>query len=115
MGRDHLIPESPVKSMWTLALFDLPVVSTEDRRNYSHFRKALLAEGFLRLQFSVYARYCDSREKTQTTLRRVRVELPPQGEVRFLAVTDKQFAEMTVYHGKKTKKAEDQPQQMMLF
>jgi CRISPR-associated protein Cas2 len=115
MGRSRLKIDSPVKSMWAFALFDLPVVSNEDKRNYTRFRKHLLAEGFLKLQFSVYARYCDTRENTQTILRRVRSQLPPEGEVRFLFVTDKQFADMVVCNGRKPKKAEDKPQQMMLF
>lgn len=115
MGRDRLKAESPVKSMWTFAMFDLPVLTKVDKRNYSHFRKELLAQGFLRLQFSVYASYCDTRENTTTIMRRIRGELPPQGEVRFMCVTDKQFADMTVYNGRKFGKPEDKPQQMMLF
>jgi len=101
--------------MWVFALFDLPVVKKDDRKHYSAFRKILLAEGFLMLQYSVYARYCDSRENTNTVLRRVRGELPPEGEVRFLSVTDKQFADMTVYNGRKAGKPEEEPKQMMLF
>jgi len=101
--------------MWSFAIFDLPVLSKADKRCYSHFRKILLAEGFLMLQFSVYARYCESRENMKTLMRRIRSELPPHGEVRFLSVTDKQFADMTVYNGRKYGKPEDKPQQMMLF
>ena len=115
MGRNRLKADSPVKSMWTFAMFDLPVQSKDDKRNYTHFRKELLAQGFLRLQFSVYARYCESRENTATIMRRIRGELPPLGEVRFMSVTDKQFADMVIYNGRKHGKPVDKPQQMMLF
>lgn len=115
MGRDRLIPDSPVKSMWTFAMFDLPVLTKTDKRNYTHFRNMLLSQGFLRLQFSVYARFCENRENTATIMRRIRGELPPLGEVRFMAVTDKQFSDMVVYNGRKYGKPEDKPQQMLLF
>lgn len=43
--------------MWIFAMFDLPVVTNEQRKSYSHFVNYLKAEGFERIQFSVYIRY----------------------------------------------------------
>src|SRR5690606_25570553 len=50
------LPLSEYEGMWLFAMFDLPVVTKTDRRNYARFRKKLLEEGFMMLQFSVYAR-----------------------------------------------------------
>ena len=61
MPRKRPMP-SEYQAMWLFAMFDLPVVSPEDRREYTRFRTALLNEGFTMLQFSVYARYIDSEE-----------------------------------------------------
>lgn len=42
--------------MRVIVFFDLPVESSEDRRNYSHFRNYLLSEGFVMMQKSVYSK-----------------------------------------------------------
>jgi len=106
---------SAYRSMWLFAMFDLPVNSPEARRDYTRFRKAILRQGFTMLQFSVYARFCDSEERADVFRRRLRVQLPPHGEVRFLAVTDCQFGKMEVYYGKKRAETEKPPEQLVLF
>ena len=47
---------SEYSALWLYTMFDLPVDTQRARREYARFRKALIAEGFLMLQFSVYAR-----------------------------------------------------------
>ena len=111
-NREHLSGYRPV---WLVALFDLPVTTAKDRRNYMRFRKTLLKAGFAMLQFSVYARYCASDEAATSYRQRVKVEIPPEGEVRLLSVTDRQFGRMEVYLGKKRGAAESAPKQMHLF
>jgi len=101
--------------MWLFALFDLPVETREHRREYVCFRKALLREGFVMLQYSVYARYGVSEESLDAVRGHLRGALPPHGQVRLLAVTDHQFAKMEVYFGKKRKAVEDPPAQLLLF
>ena len=101
--------------MWLLAMFDLPVETPENRRHYVRFRAALLKDGFMMLQYSVYARYLASEEAAEVHRKIVRAVLPPLGQVRLLAITDHQFGKMEVYHGKKARKAEPAPPQLMLF
>ena len=108
-------PLSGLRSMWLFAVFDLPVDTKAARRQYVRFRNYLLHEGFSMLQYSVYARYCASEERTRGFRRRIQLELPPEGEVRLLSVTDRQFGKMEVYHGKKRKKTENKPEQILLF
>jgi len=106
---------SGYRAMWVFAMFDLPVDDRRARREYTRFRNSLLAEGFSMLQFSVYARYCPSEEATLAYRRRLRKALPPEGEVRLLAVTDRQFAKMEVFLGRKRRRAEKPPDQLLLF
>jgi len=106
---------SGYRSMWLFAMFDLPVVTDEARKKYNQFRKFLLKEGFMMLQFSVYARYCGSEERSEGFRRRLRKVIPPEGQVRLLTVTDYQFGKMEVYCGKKQVPAEKPPEQIMLF
>lgn len=101
--------------MWLFAMFDLPVDSPKKRKEYAHFRTRLLREGFNMLQFSVYARYCGSEEKSALVRNRLRPHLPPDGQVRFLAVTEKQFGKMEVFQGKKPASTEKKPEQLLLF
>ena len=42
--------------MRVLVLFDLPVLTGDQRREYARFRKFLLKSGFLMLQESVYCK-----------------------------------------------------------
>ena len=101
--------------MWLFVIFDLPVVEKQERKAYAKFRQELLAEGFSMLQYSVYARYAVSRENCETYANRIRKIVPAKGEVRLLSVTDKQFSDMEVFYGRKPKKPEEPPDQLMLF
>ncbi len=113
-GETRKIP-SEYRAMWLLAMFDLPVDTQQHRREYAQFRKHLLKEGFVQLQYSVYARFAASDESVEATRQRVRTAIPPHGHVRLMAVTDRQYARMEVYFGKKRKPVEDPPAQYELF
>jgi len=106
---------SEYKGVWLFALFDLPVDTPEGRRHYSQFRKVLLKQGFTMLQYSVYARYFRSEESCEPFRKRIRQSLPPEGQVRLLVVTDKQFGKMESFIGKKRQEIEEPPPQLMLF
>ncbi len=101
--------------MWLLALFDLPVKEKVQKRSYVRFRRLLLTEGFSQLQYSVYAQYCASEDSTQAKRRRIRSQLPEEGQVRLVSITDKQFAAMEVYLGKLSSEPEQPLGQGLLF
>lgn len=101
--------------MWLMALFDLPMETKEQRRDYTQFRKLLLKQGFVQLQLSVYARFSGSEESAEAVRVRLRGAIPPHGQVRLLAVTDHQYGRMEMWFGKKRRKVEDPPIQYELF
>jgi CRISPR-associated protein Cas2 len=103
------------RCMWVLAMFDLPTDTKKARREYTLFRKALLRDGFTQMQYSVYARHCPSKENTEVHVARVERHLPPDGEVRVLTITDKQFERMQIFWGKLRKSPEPAPCQLTLF
>jgi CRISPR-associated protein Cas2 len=103
------------RNVWLFAMFDLPVTTRAARRRYAQFRRLLLEEGFTMLQFSVYARHCASEESSEVIRDTIRAGLPADGQVRLLAVTDRQFGKMEVFYGKKRTPVEDPPAQIMLF
>jgi CRISPR-associated protein Cas2 len=106
---------SGYKTMWLFAMFDLPVDTKEAKREYVRFRSMLLDEGFTMMQFSVYSRFCASEELSKKYTKKIKSALPPQGEVRILSITDRQFGKMQVFYGKKRAETEKPPEQMMLF
>ncbi len=106
---------SGYRCMWVLAMFDLPMDDREARKRYARFRKALIKDGFNRLQYSVYARCCASRENADVHERRVEAAVPIDGEVRTMQVTDKQFERMQVFWGGMRQTTEQPPEQLTLF
>jgi len=101
--------------MWLFAMFDLPVDTRRARKRYTRFRKALLRAGFSKLQYSVYARFFPSEEASRAYRNALRAGVPPRGHVRFLSVTDHQFAKMEVILGGIEQEAERPPRQVELF
>jgi len=63
----------------------------------------------------VYTRSCASRENAAVHIARVEAAVAPEGEVRVLTVTDKQFARMLVFWGKTRRRPESPPAQLQLF
>lgn len=106
---------SGYRCMWVVAMFDLPVDTKAARKAYAQFRKALLKDGFAKMQFSVYIRNCASEENADVHIQRVQGFLPDDGEVRILTITDKQFERMRVFWGKRRKPPEPAPRQLELF
>ena len=98
-----------------MVLFDLPVLTKKDRKEYTKFRKALLKDGFHLFQFSTYMRHSFSRENADVHKKRVRHALPPKGKVGILTITDKQFGMMELFEGQSQAEAERPPQQMEMF
>jgi CRISPR-associated protein Cas2 len=101
--------------MWVLAMFDLPTDTKRARKEYALFRKMLLGDGFTMMQYSVYARPCPSQENADVHVGRVERSLPPNGEVRVLTITDKQFERMRIFWGKMRRRPEAPPCQLDLF
>ncbi len=101
--------------MWIIAMFDLPTDTATARKSYTYFRKSLISHGFIMLQYSVYARHYPSEEKAEVHETQIKHSLPPEGEVRLLNLTDKQFSKMQVFYGKKQRTVEKAPEQILLL
>lgn len=113
--RETFITLNRYKIMWVIVLFDLPVLTKEQRRKAATFRKELLKDGFVMMQFSVYARSCSSGESATVHENRVKVLVPEEGLVSMIRVTDKQFGDIINFVGRKRKKPMPGPVQLELF
>ncbi len=103
------------RSMWVIAMFDLPTDTPKARKAYTQFRKNLILDGFTMMQYSVYSRHCASIENAETHMARMGALVPAAGEVRFLAMTDRQFSRIRVFTGKKRTQMPPPPAQLELF
>ena len=85
--------------MRMVVMFDLPVETREQRKIATKFRKYLLDEGYVMMQFSVYYRICNGKDMVNKYLLRLEDNLPEKGSVRLITLTEKQFREMKVLVG----------------
>lgn len=103
------------RSMWILVFFDLPTETRTDRKVAARFRKELLNDGFGMFQFSIYMRFCASRENATVHIKRTQNALPKKGKVGIMQITDKQFGMIELFHGQKEVAPEAPSQQLELF
>ncbi len=85
--------------MWIMVFFDLPVATKIQRRRAAKFRKWLIKDGYIMLQFSVYARICNGVARANKHITRLEKIIPPEGSVRSLMITDKQYGKMKIHAG----------------
>lgn len=106
---------SNIRFMRIMVFFDLPVKTKEDKRVYVRFRKFLIEDGYDMIQFSVYARIVNGEDAVDKHLLRLQKNLPSAGSVRFLQVTEKQYAAMKLLVGRQTTKEKKVGVQMTLM
>lgn len=103
------------RSMWVLVFFDLPTETSTERKIAAGFRKKLLDDGFAMFQYSIYMRFCASRENATVHIKRTKRALPKKGKICIMQITDKQFGMMELFHGQKEQEPETPSQQLELF
>jgi CRISPR-associated protein Cas2 len=104
-----------VRYMWVFVFFDLPVGTKPQRYAASKFRNFLKDDGYLMLQFSVYARICRGEESVDKHIARVIKNLPSTGSVRALQITDRQYGRMKLLIGESKKSEKFAPNQLVLL
>lgn len=85
--------------MRIIIFFDLPTLTSANRRHYRKFVKEMKKEGFIMLQESVYTKLAITHAQSQLIKGRLNKHLPPEGLVFALTVTEKQFGDMDILVG----------------
>ena len=101
--------------MRLFVMFDLPVVSREERKAATEFRRFLLNDGYYMMQYSVYVRICNGYEAAQKHIGRLKEKLPEYGSVRALTVTEKQFMSMQILCGQRHPDFDKNHQEQMVL
>lgn len=85
--------------MRLVLLFDLPMVSKADIRVYNKFRKYLIENGYIMMQFSVYCKLFANREAAIKHVDILRKNTPHKGQIRIMVVTEKQYSRIEIIVG----------------
>ena len=102
--------------MRILVFFDLPVTTAKDRREATRFRKFLLTDGYHMIQYSVYARICNGIDAVEKHRLRIKQNLPDNGAIRMLVITEKQYEAIEILLGTLTEADEPfQCEQLTIF
>ena len=101
--------------MRIVIFFDLPTETNEDKRNYRHFRKLLIENGFLMMQESVYCRMVLNPSVERGVTELIRRNKPPKGIVQVLTVTEKQFAKIEYITGQSQSDVIDSDERLVIL
>ena len=88
--------------MRLIVFFDLPVLTSADRREYTKFRKFLIKSGYLMLQESVYCKLVLNTSAADLLSEQIHRNSPPKGLVQVLTITEKQFGRIDYVVGNST-------------
>ena len=92
--------------MRLILMFDLPMVTKKEKRIYTRFRKSLIQNGYIMMQFSIYSKIFNNRESADNHTKQLRRFLPSQGQIRIMVVTENQYAKIHVIVGGISKQEE---------
>lgn len=107
---------SEAKYMRLLVFFDLPVTTAEKRKAANQFRLFLKKDGYQMLQLSVYSRIVRGRDALQKHYSRLKTNLPSEGQIRCMEVTEKQYAGMIMLIGERASREKKvNADQLLLF
>ena len=96
-------------------MFDLPTLTTEEKRNYRKFRQFLIKSGFVMMQESVYVKMVLNQSVANSLIESIKKNKPPEGLVQLLTVTEKQFAKMEFITGEKNSEVLDSDERMIVL
>lgn len=92
--------------MRLVLLFDLTMNTKKEIKIYTNFRKYLIKEGYIMMQFSVYCKIFPNREAAVKHVNMLKRNVPKEGEIRIMVVTEKQYCRMEIIVGGKSKQEE---------
>lgn len=101
--------------MRILLFFDLPVTTTENRREYSKFRRFLIKNGFIMMQESVYVKMALNQTIVNSVVNNIKNNKPPDGVVQVIIITEKQFEKMEFITGQFVSEVIDSDERLVIL
>ena len=101
--------------MRVIVMFDLPMGTTAERREYTRFRKSLIRDGFIQVQESVYSKLALNPTISRSIMDTVRRNKPSKGLVQMLVVTEKQYAKIEYVLGESCSEIIDSEERLIVL
>lgn len=101
--------------MRVLVMFDLPVGTSEQRKEYVRFRKFLIKSGFLMMQESIYCKLALNATVVNAIKEQVYKNKPKEGLVQLLTITEKQYERMEVIVGSVQKEVLESDERLVIL
>ena len=101
--------------MRVLVMFDLPIGTGEQRREYTKFRKFLIKSGFLMMQESIYCKIALNGTAVGAIVENVYKNKPKEGLVQLLTITEKQYAKMEFIVGEAHHEVLDSDERLVIL
>lgn len=101
--------------MRVIVMFDLPVVTAAERKEYYTFRKYLIKTGFLMLQESIYCKIAQNSVVADNIIQNIKKNKPHGGLVQVLKITEKQYAKMEFIVGERQSDVIDNDERLLIL
>lgn len=92
--------------MRVILFFDLPMITKTDKRVYNRFRKWLIENGYLMMQFSIYCKIFANRDSVKVHIEKLKKNVPKRGQIRVMTITEKQYTNIVLLIGDITRQEE---------
>lgn len=96
-------------------MFDLPVISVNERREYTKFRKYLIKNGFLMMQESVYCKLAQNQTAADLIVEQLKKNKPEKGLVQVMKITEKQFSRIEYIVGESKSEVIDSDERLIIL
>ena len=101
--------------MRVIVFFDLPTITTAEKRAYRNFRKFLIKNGFLMEQESVYSKLAVNGTAADAISRNIQKNAPDKGLVQLMKVTENQYSKMEYIVGHRNKEILDTDDRLVIL
>ena len=101
--------------MRVIVMFDLPVLTAQERRDYTRFRKHLLKNGFLMMQESIYCKLAQNTTAADGIVENIQKNKPEKGLIQVMKVTEKQYSKIECIIGEKQNEVLDSDERLIFL
>ena len=101
--------------MRVIVMFDLPVLTVADRREYANFRKYLIKNGFLMMQESIYCKLAQNQTAADLIVENLKKHKPSNGLVQVMKITEKQYSRIECIVGETNHEVIDSDERILIL
>ncbi len=101
--------------MRVIVMFDLPVLTATQKKDYRLFRKHLIKTGFVMMQESIYCKLAQNGTAADKIINQLKRNKPSEGIVQLIKITEKQFSKIEYLVGKSNSDVLDSDERLVIL